>query len=105
MEVTLVCDPQMLAGLLPTYRRLLAGYRYTQGNTYAEYVEGDKIAEYGLAALITGGAVAVAAKSGLLKHLWKFIVLIAAAIGGFFKKLFGRGAKAERPVRRRRPAS
>ena len=104
MQVTLVCEPRMLTSLLPTYRELLAGYRYTAGNSYAEYVEGDRIAEYGLAALITGGAVAVAAKSGLLKHLWKLIVVGVAAVGAFFKKLFGGGKQAERPVRGRRPA-
>jgi uncharacterized membrane-anchored protein len=105
MEVILVCDPSRLSGLLPPYRELLADYRYTAGNTYAEYVEGDKIAEYGLAALITGGAVAVAAKTGLLARFWKFILAGLVAIGAFFKKMFGGGKQAERPTRRQRPAS
>jgi uncharacterized membrane-anchored protein len=105
MQVTLVCEPSQLSGLLPTYRELLAEYRYTAGNSYAEYVEGDKIAEYGLAALITGGAVAVAAKTGLLARFWKFILAGLVAIGAFVKKMFGGGKEAERPTRRRRPAS
>jgi len=104
MRVTLVVDPGSLAEVLPTFRELLGTYRYAEGNTYAEYVEGDKIAEYGLAALITGGAIAVAAKTGLLARFWKFILIGLVAIGGFFKKLFGGGDKAARPTRRR-PAS
>ncbi|MFT3904924.1 MAG: DUF2167 domain-containing protein [Steroidobacteraceae bacterium] len=42
--------------------------QFDAGGTYAEYKPGDKIAEYGLAGLIVGGA-AVAA-SGWLCSLW-----------------------------------
>ena len=54
-----------------------------------EYRKGDKLAEYGLTGLIAGGAIAVAAKSGLLAKLWKLVLLGVAAVVGFFKKLFG----------------
>jgi len=74
---------------------LLASVNFSDGNRYAEYVPGkDKIAEFGIAALIAGGAAA-AAKTGLLKSLWigilaakKFIIVGLIAAAGFVKKIF-----------------
>ena len=74
---------------------LLASVNFSDGNRYAEYVPGkDRVAEFGIAALIAGGAAA-AAKTGLLKSMWvgilafkKFIILGLIAAGGFVKKIF-----------------
>ena len=93
MRVTLVGDPTELKEVIPTYASLLNGFSYQPGKTYAEYREGDKIAKYGLAALVTGGIVAVAAKTGLLAVLVKFLgkiwyVLVAGG-AAIFRKLFG----------------
>lgn len=90
MSATLVCDPSQLESSLVNFKELLKGYRYTSGNRYAEYRKGDKIAEYGLTALIAGGATAVAMKSGAFKWIWKMLAIAGAAIAGFFKKLFGK---------------
>lgn len=79
MHVTLICEPDMLQGLLPSYQEHIQGFAYKTGKTYAEYREGDKVAAYGLTALIAGGALYGAAKMGFLA---KFLL--------FFKK----GAKA-----------
>jgi uncharacterized membrane-anchored protein len=51
----------------------MQGFSYKSGKTYAEFRPGDKIAQYGLAALIGGGAGAAAVKLGLFGALWKFI--------------------------------
>ncbi|HEV7764613.1 MAG TPA: DUF2167 domain-containing protein [Thermoanaerobaculia bacterium] len=94
MEVALVVDPPQLAGVLPTSQKLLGDYAFVPGKRYAEFKQGDKLAAYGLAALITGGTVAAAAKSGLLakllKVLAKFGIFIAAGAAALFKKLFGK---------------
>jgi uncharacterized membrane-anchored protein len=90
MKVTLVTAPEMLAETLPYFNELVAGFNYTEGNRYAEYRQGDKVAKYGLTALVVGGATAVAAKTGLLKYIWKFLVVGVLAAGAFLKKLFGR---------------
>jgi len=94
MEVVLVCAPDDLAQTLPTFKELLSGYSYKPGETYAEYRQGDKLAKYGLAALVTGGAVAVAAKTGLLASIvlffkkgWKLVIIGVVAIGAFIKRL------------------
>lgn len=90
MRVTLVVDPDQLKVVLPNFRSRISDFSFQSGQRYAEYRQGDKVAEYGLTALVVGGAAAVAAKSGLLKYLWKIIVAAVAAIGAFLKRLFGK---------------
>jgi len=90
MEVILVSGDKNFNPALKASKKLLSQYNYTSGNRYAEYVEGDKIAEYGLTALVTGGAFAAAVKTGLLQKFWKFIVAGIAGIGAFFKRFFGK---------------
>jgi uncharacterized membrane-anchored protein len=98
MEVAWVGAPEDLPGALPTLAKVLAGHEFKAGQRYSEYRSGDKIAEYGLAGLITGGAVAVALKTGFFQKFWKLILVGLAAIGGFFKKIFG-GKGSSRPRR------
>jgi uncharacterized membrane-anchored protein len=103
MEVVLVIDPEKLQETLPAFRQALAGYNFQGGQTYAEYRSGDKVAKYGLAALVVGGAAVGAAKLGLfatlavlLKKAWKLIVVAIAAIATAVKKFFGgKGARTE----------
>ncbi len=93
-----------LEAVLPGFEKTLNDFTFTQGNKYAEWTTGDKVADIGLAALVVGGAGALAAKTGLLGKLWGLIALLVAkgfkiiavifvVIGGFFKKLFGGGKK------------
>ncbi|WP_395018549.1 DUF2167 domain-containing protein [Dongia sp.] len=89
---TLVTGPETLDADVAEFKSVLAGYQFNAGDSYAEYKEGDKVAEYGLAALIVGGGAAVAAKSGLLKFLGKFIWIGLAAVGAVVMKLFRRKA-------------
>jgi uncharacterized membrane-anchored protein len=93
MVVTLVTGPGDFAAALPAFREVIGGFDYVAGERYSEYVEGDKIAEYGLAALVAGGAAVLAAKTGLLGKLWKFILVGLVAVGALVKKLFGFGGK------------
>ncbi|HEY6111728.1 MAG TPA: DUF2167 domain-containing protein [Chthoniobacterales bacterium] len=75
--------------------QILAAIDYNPGNRYADFDSkaGDKVATYGLAALVAGG---VAAKLGLFKGLWvavlaakKFIIIAALAVAAWFRRLFG----------------
>jgi uncharacterized membrane-anchored protein len=73
---------------------------FDSGHRYADYQPGhDKLAAYGLAALVGGG---VAAKAGLFAKLGvfllamkKFIVIGLIAVGAAIKKLFGGGDKRD----------
>jgi uncharacterized membrane-anchored protein len=108
MRVDLVASPEKYAALPGQFNSLMADFQFTGGNRYSDFVKGDKVAEYGLTALIVGGGAAVALKTGLLAKLgilllklWKFILmgLIAAgtAIKKFFGKIFGNEEKIEDP--------
>lgn len=94
MRISLVVDPETLPSAVPEFDKLMASYGFTSGNKYSEFRVGDKVAKYGLAALITGGAAAVAVKTGLFKWIWKGVVVAVVGIGAAFKKLFGRAKTA-----------
>lgn len=88
MSITLVANPENYYSILSQYQEILANYEYKSGYKYAEYRQGDKISQYGLSALVVGGATAVAVKAGTFKWLWKVIVVGFVAVVGFFKNLF-----------------
>jgi len=90
MQCTLVLGPKELKSGLPRFRDLLGGCGYKTGERYAEYRAGDKIAKYGLIGLIGAGGLAVAAKTGLLKYVWKYIVFIVLGVVALFKKIWNR---------------
>ena len=96
-SVILVSSPEDAPGATADLNKVLTGYRFNTGDTYAEWRPGDKVAEYGLAGLIVGGAVAAAAKTGLLKGLfvalaaaWKLVVAAVLALLAGLKSLFKR---------------
>jgi uncharacterized membrane-anchored protein len=72
---------------------LLSMVDFQEGHRYADFKPStDKVATYGIAALIAGG---IAAKVGLLKGLWigilalkKFIILGFLALSRYFKKIW-----------------
>jgi uncharacterized membrane-anchored protein len=101
MSVTLVDEPAKLAASKPHVERLLSSFEYKRGKTYAEWVPGDKVAQYGLVALVAGGAGAAAAKAGLFASLAKVIakggkaiVLLVIGVLAGLKKLFSRAEAA-----------
>jgi uncharacterized membrane-anchored protein len=94
MSVDLVVDPMDYQASLAPFSRLVAAHEYNSGFRYAEWREGDKVASYGLTALVAGGAGALAVKSGLLGKLWKVIVAAGVAVLAGIKKLFSRRAHA-----------
>ena len=88
MVVTLVADPSEIAAVMPDYQASLKEFSFKAGNTYAEFRQGDKLASYGLTALVAGGATAVAVKTGLFKYIGKFLIFILAGLAAFFKKIW-----------------
>ena len=61
-------------------------------------MKGDRVAEYGLTALVAGGVGAAAVKSGLLGKIWKALVFAVLAVGAALKRFFASvfGSKAEK---------
>ena len=87
MRAVLVGDPATLAADTAQFKTGLQDFAYVSGEKYAEFKEGDKVAQYGLAALIVGGAAAVATKKGFWTALvaffaafWKLIAGVAVAV-------------------------
>ncbi len=87
-SATLVADPQALDAAVGEFKDVLTGFEYSAGERYADVQEGDRMAEYGLAALIAGGGAAIAAKSGLLKSLWKVLAAVGAGVAVWLGKIF-----------------
>ncbi len=90
-----VGDPASLAAAKPEVEAIISRFSYKKGKSYAEFVKGDKVAQYGLTALIAGGAGAAAVKMGLfgwlgafLAKMWKVVAAAVIAAGAGLKKLF-----------------
>jgi len=95
MSVTLIEDAAKFAAAKPKMKAVLDGFNYKPGRTYAEFRQGDKVAKYGLTALVAAGGGAVAAKLGLFGVLAKFFgklgkaaVLLVLAAGAALKRLW-----------------
>jgi uncharacterized membrane-anchored protein len=106
LAINMIAGPTEYAAAVADLDRVVATTEYVPGEKYSEFQEGDKVAEYGLTALIAGGAGAAAAKLGLFGKLWKFLVALAvgawklvfaAAIGilGWIASLFKTKAKPQ----------
>lgn len=98
MSANLLVAPEELDATLPHVKSILKGVSYVEGQKYSQWKSGDKIAKYGLSALVVGGAVGLAAKMGLLAKiaaslgkLWKVVIVgllgALAALKGF---IFGK---------------
>lgn len=84
---------------------ILSAIEFNPGHRYGDFnPKSDKVATYGLAALVAGG---VAAKMGLFKGLWiallaakKFIIIGVAAFAAWLRKLFKRKTPSpnEQPI-------
>lgn len=96
-SVQLVTGPETLADDQVLLSELLSGFEYNAGDRYADFRPGDKVAEYGLAAMIVGGAAAVATKKGLWPMIglffvkfWKLLAIGAVAAVAGARKVFGK---------------
>ena len=90
MSATLVSDPVNLERDIKSFKVALQDFDYVNGERYSEFRDGDKIAAYGLGALVVGGAAAAVASKGGFKFLGVLALAALAAVGAFLKKLFGR---------------
>jgi uncharacterized membrane-anchored protein len=99
LELNAIAGIDQLAEIDQQTPQILGMVDFKEGSRYADFdPKVDKVATYGIAALVAGGVLAGAAKLGLLKGLWvlilaakKFIIIGIAALVAFFKKMFKRG--------------
>lgn len=97
VSAVLVSEVDRLGPDTAEFKTALKNFTFNAGENYSEFKDGDKIAEYGLGALILGGAAAVAAKKGFfaliggfLVAFWKVLIGLAIAALASFKSWFSR---------------
>jgi uncharacterized membrane-anchored protein len=102
LELNAIASVDQLAEIDAQTPQILGMVDFKEGSRYADFdPKVDKVAKYGIATLVAGGALAAAAKLGLLKGLWvfilaakKIIIIGAIAVAAFFKKMFKRGGSS-----------
>ena len=100
LSLNAVASIDQLQAIEKDMREVLSFVEFNEGHRYGDYVAGvDKVAAYGIGALIAG---TVAAKAGLFKLLLgaliagkKFVIIALAALAAFLKKLFSGRRKEE----------
>jgi len=97
MSAVVVADPAQLDTAIGEFKGTIQGFAFNPGQSYTDFRSGDRVAEYGLGALIVGGAAAVAAKKGFFAVIlsalaagWKLVLVGLAAVGTFVRRLFTR---------------
>lgn len=98
LQLNAVAPPEMLAKVQADMPQVLSMTEFDAGKRYADFDKtSDKVAAYGIGALVAGGLAAKAglfAKLGLmLLALKKFVIIGIAAVGAAIRKFFNRKAK------------
>lgn len=95
VSAVLVESPDKLPVSKLAAHAVIKGFSFKQGGSYSEWKAGDKVAEYGLTALVAAGAGAAAVKLGLFGFLgkllaksFKLILVALAAVGAFLMKIW-----------------
>ena len=96
LELNAIAGMNQLGEINGETPKILGMVDFKEGSRYADFdPKVDKVAAYGIAALVAGG---IAAKMGLFKALLvgllaakKFVIIGVIAVAAFIKKLFNRG--------------
>lgn len=106
LQAELVVNPEQVSSVIPAFEKITLSTTFVPGSRYSEWKSGDKVAAYGLTALIAGGAGAVAMKSGLfaklgavIAGLWKMIAAGFLVLSTKIKSLFKRRKSVGSPPR------
>jgi uncharacterized membrane-anchored protein len=99
LELNAIADIEQFKAIDRQTPQILGMVDFKEGSRYADFdPKSDKVAAYGIAALVTGG---VLAKFGFFKVLWlgllaakKFVIIGVIAVAAFVKKFFNRGQAA-----------
>ena len=99
LELNAIAGLDQLAEIDAQTPQILGMVDFKEGSRYADFdPKVDKVAKYGIATLVAGGALAAAAKLGFFKLFWvgllaakKFIIIGVIAVVALVKKFFKRG--------------
>ena len=98
LELNAIASVEQFAEIDAQTPQILGMVDFKEGSRYADFdPKVDKVAKYGIATLVAGGALALAAKAGFFKVLLvallaakKFIIIGVIAVVAFVKKFFKR---------------
>jgi uncharacterized membrane-anchored protein len=106
LHADLVSDPEQLDAIVGTFDGVIGSTKFLPGHKYSEWRKGDKVAAYGLTALVAGGAGVAASKLGLFGKIGKFFVLLFAKMGKLLiAAVFGVAAGIKALFRKKREAT
>ena len=102
LELNAIAGLDQLAEIDAQTPQILGMVDFKEGSRYADFdPKVDKVAKYGIATLVAGGVLAVAAKAGFFKLLLvgllaakKFVIIGVIAVVAFIKKFFKRGGSS-----------
>lgn len=89
-SAVLVTTPATLDADLADFKTALNDFQYVAGERYSEWRSGDKVAAYGLGALVLGGAAAAASKKGGFKLIGVGVLAALGFAWAAVKRLFSR---------------
>jgi uncharacterized membrane-anchored protein len=81
LHADLVAAPEQLEAIIGTFDGVIASTSFFPGQKYSEWRKGDKVAAYGLTALVVGGAGVAAVKLGLFGKIGVFFAKLLAKLG------------------------
>jgi uncharacterized membrane-anchored protein len=81
LHADLVAGPDQLDAVVGTFDAMIASTTFLPGQKYSEWRKGDKVAAYGLTALVVGGAGVAAVKFGLFGKIGAFFAKLLAKLG------------------------
>src|SRR5262245_3115602 len=98
LSLNAVSSMSQLQTIEKNMQQVLSFVEFNDGHRYTDYVAGmDKLAAYGIGALVAGKLAAKAGLFVLLAKSWKLLLLGVLAIGAFIKKLLS-GRRKEEPT-------
>jgi len=98
LSLNAVSSMSQLQTIEKNMQQVLSFVEFNEGHRYRDYVAGmDKLAAYGIGALVAGKLAAKAGLFVLLAKSWKLLLLGVLAIGAFIKKLLS-GRRKEEPT-------
>jgi uncharacterized membrane-anchored protein len=105
LHADLVASPEQMTNTVAVFDSVIASTAFLSGHKYSEWRKGDKVAAYGLTALVVGGAGVAAVKLGLFgkigvmfaklfAKLGKLVLVALAGVAAALKKIFSRKREA-----------
>lgn len=101
---TLVTRQGMTTPAIMAFDAVNRTVRFERGSSYMEFQEGDRIAQYGMSALVTGGVGAVAIKTGAAQGMFAAVFTgiegVSAMIAALLTAVYGAVRRMRRRLRR-----